>query len=65
MNEIAQNQELPDESQEGEFIRIYKEKGILRSTERGSTLASNFEKVFERMINKPDNKVSYMDSQEQ
>ena len=48
-----QSSNIPDQWQEGEITRIYKGKGVKGkcSNERGITLASNFGKLFERIIN--------------
>ena len=53
LNKILQTQDIPDEWQHGEIIRLYKDKGKkgLCSNERGITLASNIGKLFERIIN--------------
>ena len=53
LNNIAMKQEIPDQWQTGEIVRLYKGKGTKGkcSSERGITLASNFGKVFERVIN--------------
>ncbi len=53
MNKIMSAQEIPEQWQEGEIIRLYKGKGVKGkcSNERGITLASNFGKVMERVIN--------------
>ena len=52
-NQIYANEEVPNEWQKGEIIRIYKGKGQKGkcSNERGITLASNTGKVFERLMN--------------
>ena len=52
MNQIYVNENIPDEWQEGEIIRIYKGKGQKGkcSNERGITLASNTGKLFERIL---------------
>ena len=54
LNKIAEKQEIPTKWQEGEIVRIYKGKGTKGkcSNERGITLASNFGKVYERIINR-------------
>lgn len=53
INKIIQTNKIPPQWLEGEIIRLYKGKGIKGkcSNERGITLASNFGKVFERIIN--------------
>ncbi len=53
INNIIQTHNIPSQWQEGEIIRLYKGKGTKGkcSNERGITLASNFGKVFERIIN--------------
>ena len=53
LNKILTNQQIPDEWQHGEIIRLYKGKGKkgMCSNERGITLASNIGKLFERIIN--------------
>ncbi len=53
INKIIQTHNIPSQWQEGEIIRLYKGKGTNGkcSNERGITLASNFGKVFERIIN--------------
>ena len=54
LNIIHKNQTLPEKWAEGEIKRIYKNKGIKGKciNERGITLASNFGKLYERIINK-------------
>ncbi len=53
MNKISNTEEIPDQWQEGEIKRLYKGKGNKGkcSAERGITLASNFGKLYERVIN--------------
>ena len=53
INKIIQTSNIPKQWLEGEIIRLYKGKGTKGkcSNERGITLASNFGKVFERIIN--------------
>ncbi len=53
MNNIHQNENIPPSWREGHIKRLYKGKGKkgLCSNERGITLASNFGKVYERIIN--------------
>ncbi len=53
LNDIATSQNIPGKWQEGEIKRLYKGKGNKGkcSAERGITLASNFGKLFERIIN--------------
>ncbi len=66
MNKIIETQEIPDQWQEGELIRIYKGKGTKGQckNERGITLASNFGKVMERIINeRAKQKVHVSDAQ--
>ena len=66
MNTIIQSQTIPHQWQEGEIIPIYKGKGKKGkcSNERGITLASNFGKLFERIINnRATEKVNMTDSQ--
>ena len=52
-NKILKNNEIPEQWIEGEIKTIYKGKGQRgkSSNERGITLASNFGKLFERIIN--------------
>ena len=52
-NSINQSMEIPEEWQEGNIKRLYKGKGEKGkcSNERGITIASNYGKVYERMIN--------------
>ena len=53
LNKISRTMEIPEEWQLGEITRLYKGKGVKGkcSNERGITLASNYGKVYERMIN--------------
>ena len=53
INKIIQTYKIPDQWQIGEITRLYKGKGVKGkcSNERGITLASNFGKLFERIIN--------------
>ena len=53
INKIIQTHKIPTQWQTGEIIRLYKGKGRKGkcSNERGITLASNFGKMFERIIN--------------
>ncbi len=53
INKILETHNIPNSWQEGEIIRLYKGKGTKGkcSNERGITLANNFGKVFERIIN--------------
>ena len=56
--EILKSQEIPKSWQHGKILRLFKGKGKkgMCINERGITLASNFGKLFERMIsarNKP------------
>ena len=53
LNEITKAMEIPEEWQLGEITRLYKGKGTKGkcSNERGITLASNYGKLYERMIN--------------
>ena len=53
MNSISKEQTIPEQWQEGEIKRLYKGKGKKGkcSNERGITLASNFGKLYERIIN--------------
>ena len=50
---IADNRDIPERWQKGQIIRPYKGKGKRGkcSNERGITLASNFGKLFERILN--------------
>ena len=50
---IADNRDIPEQCQKGQIIRLYKGKGKRGkcSNERGITLASNFGKLFERILN--------------
>ena len=50
---IANNKEIPEQWQKGQIIRLYKGKGKRGkcSNERGITIASNFGKLFERVLN--------------
>ena len=52
MNQVLK-EGIPEEWQEGDIKRLYKGKGTKGkcSTERGITLASNYGKVFERIMN--------------
>ena len=51
---IADSRDIPEQWQKGQIIRLYKGKGKRGkcSNERGITLASNFGKLFERILNK-------------
>ena len=53
INKLIQTYKIPDQWQIGEITRLYKGKGVKGkcSDERGITLASNFGKLFERIIN--------------
>ena len=53
INSIHSTEEIPPSWLEGEIIRLYKGKGKKGkcSNERGITLASNFGKLYERIIN--------------
>ena len=53
INTIIQSYDIPDQWQVGEITRLYKGKGKKGkcSNERGITLASNFGKLFEIIIN--------------
>ncbi len=53
LNEISRTYNLPKQWQEGEIKRLYKGKGTKGkcSAERGITLASNFGKLYERILN--------------
>ncbi len=53
LNEISKTYNLPKQWQEGEIKRLYKGKGNKGkcSAERGITLASNFGKLYERILN--------------
>ena len=53
LNEISRTYQLPKQWQEGEIKRLYKGKGNKGkcSAERGITLASNFGKLYERILN--------------
>ena len=64
INNIARTQEIPSQWQTGEIVRIYKGKGAKGkcSSERGITLASNFGKMFERLINNRATKLARMSS---
>ena len=50
---IANNKEIPEQWQKGQIIRLFKGKGKRGkcSNERGITIASNFGKLFERVLN--------------
>ena len=50
---IADSRDIPEQWQKGQIIRLYKGKGKRGkcSNERGITLASNFGKLFERILN--------------
>ena len=63
---IANNKEIPEQWQKGQIIRLYKGKGKrgMCSNERGITLASNFGKLFERILNnRAKNKINMTDNQ--
>ena len=67
MNNIYNEEKIPDEWQSGEVIRLYKGKGEKGkcSNERGITLASNAGKLFERIINnRITPKVKFTEAQE-
>ena len=53
LNEISKTYNLPKQWQEGEIKRLYKGKGNKGkcSAERGITLANNFGKLYERILN--------------
>ena len=53
------NEQIPQEWQCGEIIRLHKGKGVKGkcSNERGITLASNAGKLFERIINERINPI--------
>jgi hypothetical protein len=53
LNQIYTSEKIPQQWQHGEIKRIYKGKGKKGkcSNERGITLASNFGKLFERLMN--------------
>jgi hypothetical protein len=53
MNIITKERKIPEQWQKGEIKRLYKGKGTKGkcSNERGITLASNFGKLYERIIN--------------
>ena len=53
LQDIASKKDIPNQWQKGQIIRLYKGKGKRRkcSNERGITLASNFGKLFERILN--------------
>ncbi len=53
LNSLSRTQKIPSQWQEGEIKRLYKGKGTKGkcSSERGITLASNFGKLYERIIN--------------
>ncbi len=53
LNEISKTYKIPKQWQEGEIKRLYKGKGNKGkcSAERGITLASNFGKLYERILN--------------
>ncbi len=53
LNNISSTEDIPETWQEGEIKRLYKGKGNKGkcSAERGITLASNFGKLYERIIN--------------
>ena len=63
---IANNKEIPDQWQKGQIIRLFKgkrQRGMC-SHERGITLASNFGKLFERILNnRAKNKINMTDNQ--
>jgi len=54
LNIIIETRDIPEIWQEGELMRLYKGKGKIKgkcSSERGITFASNYGKLFERIIN--------------
>ena len=54
LNNIHMTQNIPEQWQHGEIITFYKQKGTKGkcSNQRGITLASNFGKLYERIIEK-------------
>ena len=66
INTVHKNQAIPNQWQKGEIITFYKGKGTKGkcSSERGITLASNFGKLYERIINnRIKEKISISDAQ--
>ena len=61
LEQIHKTEEIPNSWEEGEIIRLYKDKGLKGkcSNERGITLASNIGKVYERIINERVKKRSH------
>ena len=53
VNKILREKDIPEKWKEGEVVTIYKGKGKrgMCKNDRGITLASNFEKLYERLIN--------------